>query len=189
MKGTQPHKAPTLIHRASASIHHPLWPPLQFSRTVRRRLTPLRAAASLGSEGLEEETRKTDTSLPSALHLPLACVQEPHTRLDSPVTSNGSEEPVPTRAVSRANMPRERPAERGSSRELPLGTRDPPALPYKPSATLSSKISRFNLTGATTEDLLLLCSVKNTQRSRHRSTDRPAVLLADKGCELFPHFL
>jgi hypothetical protein len=67
-------------------------------------LTPFLAALSLGSVGLLEETRKTETGVPSERRVARKCVHEPQAAANCSPISNGKPVPPDTSELRRANM-------------------------------------------------------------------------------------
>lgn len=73
-------------------------------RTVRSRLTPLRADVSLGSCLLPDDIRNTDTELPSLLLLPWKCFQPTQAVWNGSPIVYGNVGVLLTRAESLANI-------------------------------------------------------------------------------------
>ena len=91
--------------RSSAEQGIQLWR-ARPRRTVRRRLTPLRAATSLGSSLEADLALNTDTGEPSARSVALKCFHSPqHVSKGSPGLSKGSVDPPnPASDLRLANM-------------------------------------------------------------------------------------
>lgn len=73
-------------------------------RSILNFLTPFLAALSLGSVGLLEETRKTETGVPSERRVARKCVHEPQAAANCSPSSNGRPVPPDTSELRRANI-------------------------------------------------------------------------------------